>query len=164
MTSSATWMWFSEGMSKVEDTTSPRMERSMSVASSGRSSMPRYMRCTSGLFAVMAAAMSLSTVVLPALGGDTMRPRWPLPMGAVRSMTRAVVVDLPCSIHRRSSGKMGVSSANFGRRAMSSGDAPFTAVTFCRAANLSLGRAGRVMPETMSPLRRPFLRMVASPT
>ena len=29
----------------------------------------RHMRCTSGLFAVMAAAMSLSTVVLPALGG-----------------------------------------------------------------------------------------------
>lgn len=26
-----------------------------------------------------------------------MRPRWPLPMGAVRSMTRAVVVFLPCS-------------------------------------------------------------------
>ena len=164
MTSSATWMWFSEGMSKVEETTSPRMERSMSVASSGRSSMPRYMRCTSGLFAVIAAAMSLSTVVLPALGGDTMRPRWPLPMGAVRSMTRAVVVFFPCSMSRRSSGNTGVRSANFGRKAMISGAMSLTADTFCRAANLSLGRAGRVVPVTISPLRRPFLRMVASPT
>ena len=126
--------------------------------------MPRYMRCTSGLFAVIAAAMSLSTVVLPALGGDTMRPRWPLPMGAVRSMTRAVVVFFPCSMSRRSSGNTGVRSANFGRKAMISGAMPLTADTFCRAANLSLGRAWRVVPVTMSPLRRPFLRMVASPT
>ena len=69
ITSSATVMWFSVGMSKVEDTTSPLMERCMSVTSSGRSSTRRQMRCTSGLFAEMAAAMSLSTVVLPAFGG-----------------------------------------------------------------------------------------------
>ena len=47
----------------------------MSVTSSGRSSTSRHMRCTSGLFAVMEAAMSLRMVVLPAFGGLTMRPR-----------------------------------------------------------------------------------------
>ena len=44
MTSSATVMWFSVGMSKVEETTSPLMERCMSVTSSGRSSTKRQMR------------------------------------------------------------------------------------------------------------------------
>ena len=29
----------------------------------------------------MALAICLSTVVLPALGGETIRPRWPRPMG-----------------------------------------------------------------------------------
>src|SRR3546814_5224557 len=40
-------------------------------------------------------------IVLPAFGGDTIRPRWPLPNGATRSITRAVmssVVPLPRSI------------------------------------------------------------------
>ena len=56
------------------------------------------------LAAVMAAAMFFSTVVLPAFGGLTIRPRWPLPMGLTRSMTRAVTVFLPCSIWKHSSG------------------------------------------------------------
>ena len=94
----------SEGMSNVELTTSPWIERSMSVTSSGRSSTSRHMRWTSGLFAEMAAAMSLSTVVLPAFGGETIRPRWPLPIGATMSMVRAVMNSLPCSMRRRSSG------------------------------------------------------------
>ncbi len=97
-------MWFSLGMSNVEETTSPWIERSMSVTSSGRSSTSRHMRCTSGLLAVIAAAMSLSTVVLPAFGGETMRPRWPLPIGATRSIVRAVMNSGPCSMRRRSSG------------------------------------------------------------
>ena len=32
--------------------------------------------------------MFLSSVVLPALGGETMRARWPLPIGQNKSMTR----------------------------------------------------------------------------
>ena len=52
----------------------------------------------------MAAAMSLRMVVLPAFGGLTISPRWPLPMGDTRSMTRAVTVFLPCSMTRHSSG------------------------------------------------------------
>ena len=92
ITSSATAMWLSAGMSNVEEITSPWIERCMSVTSSGRSSTNRHIKCTSGLFAQIEAAMSLRIVVLPAFGGDTMRPRWPLPIGATRSITRAVIV------------------------------------------------------------------------
>ena len=37
---------------------------------------------------VIAWAISWRTVVLPALGGETIRPRWPLPIGAIRSTIR----------------------------------------------------------------------------
>ena len=100
MASSATVVWSSAGRSKVEAMTSPLTVRCMSVTSSGRSSTSTTMRCTSGLFVVIAFAIDCSTMVLPALGGETIRPRWPLPIGATRSMTR--VVRLPGSVSRRS--------------------------------------------------------------
>jgi hypothetical protein len=49
-------------------------------------------------------------MVLPAFGGATSRPRWPLPIGATRSMMRPVrssVLPLPFSRVRRSSGNSG---------------------------------------------------------
>jgi hypothetical protein len=61
----------------------------MSVTSSGRSSINRTIRNTSGWFVVIDCAMFCSSIVLPVLGGATMRPRWPLPIGVMRSMTRA---------------------------------------------------------------------------
>ena len=114
-------MWFSVGISKVEAITSPLMERCISVTSSGRSSTSRHIKCTSGLFAVIAAAISLSTVVLPAFGGLTIKPRWPLPIGETRSMTRAVMVDLPCSMVRHSSGNTGVDIAELDARRLGVG-------------------------------------------
>jgi hypothetical protein len=75
------------GRSKVEAMTSPFTDRCMSVTSSGRSSTRTTMRWLSGLFLVIALAMAWSTIVLPAFGGDTIRPRWPFPSGATRSMT-----------------------------------------------------------------------------
>ena len=75
MTSSAMAVCSSAGWSKVEATTSPLMERRMSVTSSGRSSTSSTMRWTSGLFFSIDAAICFMIVVLPALGGDTMRPR-----------------------------------------------------------------------------------------
>ena len=42
------------------------------------------------MFVVIALAIAWSTIVLPAFGGETIRPRWPLPIGAIRSMTRVV--------------------------------------------------------------------------
>ena len=59
------------------------------------------MRWTRGLFEAMAMAICCMTIVLPALGGATMRPRWPLPIGATRSMARGVIalgVVSRCSI------------------------------------------------------------------
>ena len=38
----------------------------------------------------MALAICCRMIVLPALGGETMSPRWPLPMGETRSMIRGV--------------------------------------------------------------------------
>ena len=65
----------SDGRSKVDAMTSPRTVRRMSVTSSGRSSINSTINFTSGLFFSMEAAIVFITVVLPALGGDTIRPR-----------------------------------------------------------------------------------------
>ena len=104
ITISATCTWRAAGSSKVEETTSPLTVRCISVTSSGRSSMSSTIRYTSGWLAVMAVAMFCSSIVLPAFGGETIRPRWPLPIGATRSMVRAVrssVLPLPrCSFRR----------------------------------------------------------------
>ena len=48
ITISATWTWREAGSSNVLEITSPRTERCISVTSSGRSSMRRTMRYTSG--------------------------------------------------------------------------------------------------------------------
>ena len=104
MTSSATRVWLSAGISKVEATTSPSMERCISVTSSGRSSTSRQMRCTSGLLIEIDWQIFLRIVVLPALGGDTIRPRWPLPIGDTISMARPVMESLPCSMRSGSLG------------------------------------------------------------
>ena len=60
----------------------------MSVTSSGRSSSSTTIRWASGWLPATAAAICWSSTVLPVLGGATIRPRWPLPTGATRSMTR----------------------------------------------------------------------------
>ncbi len=58
------------------------------------------MRWHSGLFLVIAFAIACMIRVLPALDGDTIRPRWPLPIGAIRSMI--LVVMMVGSVSRRS--------------------------------------------------------------
>ena len=58
------------------------------------------MRWHSGLLVVIALAIACMTIVLPALAGATIRPRWPLPIGATRSMIR--VVRTFGSVSRRS--------------------------------------------------------------
>ena len=47
------------------------------------------MSITSGWFAAIECAMCCSITVLPDLGDDTSRPRWPLPIGATMSMIAA---------------------------------------------------------------------------
>ena len=72
----------------------------MSVTSSGRSSTSTTIRWHSGLLRVIAFAMSCMIVVLPALGGETISARWPLPIGMIRSITR--VVSFSGVVSRRS--------------------------------------------------------------
>ena len=100
MDSSAIVVWSDGGRSNVEAMTSPFTDRCMSVTSSGRSSTRTTMRWHSGLLVVIALAMVCRIVVLPALGGETISARWPLPIGMTRSMTR--VVSLCGSVSRRS--------------------------------------------------------------
>ncbi len=112
MTISAIWMCLLAGSSKVELMTSPLTLRSMSVTSSGRSSMRRTMRCDSGLFFAMLLAIFCSRIVLPVRGGATMRPRWPFPIGVIRSMIRISIASRSVSRMNRSSGYSGVRSSN----------------------------------------------------
>ena len=91
MTISATWTWRLAGSSKVEEMTSPLTERCMSVTSSGRSSISRTIRKTSGWLSVIARAKFCSNTVLPVRGGATISARWPLPSGETMSITRALL-------------------------------------------------------------------------
>ena len=75
MASSATVVWSSAGRSKVEEMTSPLTARSKSVTSSGRSSTSTTISLTSGLLVEIALAICCMTMVLPALDGETIRPR-----------------------------------------------------------------------------------------
>ncbi len=94
-------------------------------------------------------------VVLPAFGGDTMRPRWPLPIGAMRSTIRPVISWGSSASSSRSfeSGKSGVRSSNLARLRASSGVIPLMSSTRSRAGYFSLLACGREVPRTKSPLR-----------
>ena len=102
--SSATVVWSSAGRSKVEAMTSPLTVRCMSVTSSGRSSTSTTIRWHSGLLTEIALAMACRISVLPAFGGETISPRWPLPIGATRSMIRVETMFGSVSSRRRSCG------------------------------------------------------------
>ncbi len=161
MASSATWVCSSLGRSNVLEMTSPLTVRRMSVTSSGRSSMSSTMSFTSGLFFSIDVAIVFITVVLPAFGGDTMMPRWPLPIGDTRSMMRAVMLlgSLGSSRRSFSSGNSAVRSSNRGRRLAASGSPPLTVCTSSSAGFFSLRPAGRLSPVTWSPLRKPYWRV-----
>ena len=97
---------------------------------------------------------------MPAFGGDTMSPRWPLPMGATRSMIRVLIWFGSVSSRNRSCGYSGVSLPNSARLRASSEVAPLIssmrtrALNFCRCCSPS--RWALTAPRTASPLRRPF--------
>ena len=117
-TSSATWVCSSDGRSNVDAATSPLIShRFMSVTSSGRSSTSSTNRATSGSLISIDLAICFMIVVLPALGGETIRPRWPFPIGEIRSMIRAVMLlgSSFSSSDRRASGNSGVRSSKRAR-------------------------------------------------
>ena len=100
----------------VEDTTSPRTERCISVTSSGRSSISSTISITSGWLAVIAWAMCWSITVLPALGGETISPRWPFPIGATMSMMRPVRFSSARMSRSRVNAEVGWSGVRFSKR------------------------------------------------
>jgi len=73
----------------------------------------------------MALATCFRMVVLPALGGDTINPRCPRPMGVTRLIKRVAKVWRSVSKSKRVSGKIGVSDSKLGRFFASSGSMPF---------------------------------------
>ena len=132
----------------------------MSVTSSGRSSTSSTMRWTSGLLRSIAWAIVFMTVVLPALGGDTISPRWPFPIGAIRSMIRHVMS--PGCVRRsrggsRSSGNSGVRSSKRGRSRACSGSMPLTSSMRSSAGFFSWRPAGRLAPVEVVALAQPEL-------
>ncbi len=125
------------------------------------------MRWHSGLFLVIALAIACRIIVLPALDGETMRPRWPLPIGQTRSMIRVVMIVGSVSRRSRSCGYSGTSLANSGRVLACSGSRPLILSSRTRALNFSRrspSRGCRIAPSTTSPLRRPYRRTWDSET
>ena len=110
----------------------------------------------------MAFAICWMIIVLPALGGETMRPRWPLPTGATRSMTRGVYAFAEVSMRSCSEGYSGVSLPNSRRDLASSGAMPLTESTRTSALYFwrwrSPSRGSRTAPATASPARSPHRR------
>ena len=169
MVSSATWVCSSGGRSNVEAMTSLdglRSQRRMSVTSSGRSSTSSTMRSTSGLLVSIDRAICLTMAVLPALGGETMRPRWPLPIGEIRSTMRAVMFDGSAVVSSVSfsSGNSGVRSSNRRRLRAWSGSTSLTLSMRSRAGFFSLRMAGRLAPVMWSPRRSPNCRTCLTET
>jgi hypothetical protein len=78
----------------------------------------------SGWFLDILLAMAFSSVVFPALGGATIKPLCPLPIGAIRSIN---LVDKPWELISKlilSFGKIGVRSSKFGLLVAESGLSP----------------------------------------
>ena len=76
----------------------------ISVTSSGLSPIKTAMMVTSGKFVATPVIISFRIVVFPAFGGDTIKPLWPLPIGAIKSITRVAKTSLVVSKVSRSSG------------------------------------------------------------
>ncbi len=93
-----------------------------------------------------------------------MRPRCPLPMGAIRSMTRAAISWGSVSSRSRSVGNSGVSLSKCGRFRASYGSSPLTASIFSRALYFSLSLGSRTWPVTSSPRLSPKRRICDSET
>ena len=95
ITISATCTCLFAGSSKVDEITSPRTVLSISVTSSGLSSIKRTISSHSGWFTAIEDAIFCIIIVLPAFGGATRSPLWPLPNGATKSITLAVISSVP---------------------------------------------------------------------
>ena len=138
---------------------SPVIASRISVTSSGRSSISMIMICSSGLFLRMDLDISFSRVVFPALGGDTIMPLWPLPIGAIRSTILMETSLADRSMRSRSLGKIGVMFSNVYLPAISPGANPFTDFTNSNAENFSCWARILVLPDMISPVLSPKRRI-----
>ena len=143
----------------MTSTLSPSIVSLISVTSSGRSSISRISRWISGLFFRTDNATCFNRVVLPALGGETIIPRCPFPMGDSKSTIRIAVLVLPHSIRSRSSGKIGVISSKFVLRIAFMGSMPLILVRYNNALNFSCCVLIRVFPSRISPVFKLNLRI-----
>jgi hypothetical protein len=114
----------------------------------GRSSTSSTIRWTSGLLTSIDRAICFITVVLPAFGGDTISPRWPFPIGEIRSMIRAVMLvgSSASSILSFWSGNSGVRSSKRRRCLAASGSLPLTSSMRSSAGFFSLRLAAWPRP------------------
>ncbi|MPN50934.1 hypothetical protein SDC9_198574 [bioreactor metagenome] len=152
----ATFTWRSAGSSKVDETTSARTLRAMSVTSSGRSSISSTIMYTSGWLAAMAFAISLSNTVLPVLGCATISPRCPLPIGENKSTIRTERESFFPEVRLNfTSGKSGVRCSKGTRSRTYSGDRPLILFTLISGKYFSPSLGGRMAPFTVSPVLRP---------
>ena len=108
---SATLHCSSTDSSKVDENTSPCTERRISVTSSGLSPINTTMSVASGIFSATLAAICFNIVVLPALGGDTINPLCPNPIGENKSIIREDNEDFLLSKIICFSGKIGVKAS-----------------------------------------------------
>ena len=86
-------------------------------------------KCVSGEFFFTDLATSFNNVVLPAFGGDTIIPLWPLPTGLNKSMIRIATEAPGVSNRIRSFGKIGVRSSKLGLLEATSGAYPLILFT-----------------------------------
>ena len=163
MASSATVVWSEAGRSKVEEMTSPATVRSMSVTSSGRSSTSTTIRCTSGLFVVIALAMFCSVIVLPAFGGETIRPRWPLPIGgndvhdaAGELVRRGLLLEALLRVQRGELGELRAVGRLFDAHAVDGVDGLQRHELLALVAAVALARRADGSGHGVAPLRRPY--------
>ena len=151
----ATFTCLSAGSSNVEATTSPLTFLCMSVTSSGLSSINKIIWKTSGWFAAIALATSLSNIVLPVLGWETIIPLWPLPNGENRSI---ILVEIVLSFAAKlnfSSGNKGVKCSNEILSLTTSGPNPLILLTLIKGKYFSPSFGGLTVPWTVSPVFKP---------
>ena len=124
----------------------------MSVTSSGLSSIRRTINSTFGWFLAILFATFFSKLVLPALGGATINPLCPLPIGDIKSISLVAISLWLLSKVNLSSGYIGVNNSNAFLCIAVSGFSSFIFWTYKRALNFSPVLGCLVIPFTLSPV------------
>ncbi len=107
--------------------------------------------------------MFCKITVLPARGGDTIKARWPFPIGVTKSINRAVRSGFLSALLNstskfiRSSGYNGVKLSKLILFLDFSGSSKFILLTCKSAKYLSESFGALISPSTVSPFLRPNL-------